>query len=185
MEKTDVHWKNWGRLDPYRAVLFSERYKRARLSESFQEFFESGEAYIDLLMQKIEQLNPTLPLHTAVEFGCGVARLAIPLARRFQKVIGVDISPEMLNESRKNCGLLGVSNAEFVLSDDLLSLVPSQVQLVHSCKVLQHIPVKRGFAICKRLVDRLAPGGMCALHVTIDRDLSFVKKLEVLTKARG
>ena len=182
MENTDVHWKHWGRFDPYRAVLFNERYKRERLNESFQEFIQSGQAYIDLLMQKVEQLSPGLPLHTAVEFGCGVGRLAIPLAKRFRKVIGVDISPEMLNESRQNCSRFGVSNAEFVLSDDLLSLVPSEVQLVHSCKVLQHIPLKRGFAICKRLVDRLAPGGMCALHVTIERDLPFAKKLAYSAK---
>jgi 2-polyprenyl-3-methyl-5-hydroxy-6-metoxy-1,4-benzoquinol methylase len=182
MENTDAHWKDWGRLDPYRAVLFNEKYKRARLSENVQEFFESGEVYVDSLMQKIERFNPSLPLDTAVEFGCGVGRLAIPLARRFTKVIGVDISPEMLNESRKNCALFGVSNVEFALSDDLLSLVPSGVQLVHSCKVLQHIAVKRGLAISRQLVDRLAPGGVFAVHVTIDRDLHLLKKLAYIVK---
>ena len=182
MENTDAHWKHWARVDPYRAVLFSDRYKRSRLSDNFQEFFDTGRVYVDSLMDKVVVLNPSLPLETAVEFGCGVGRLVIPLARYFRNVIGVDISPEMLKESQKNCARFGVNNAEFVLSDDLLSLVPFGVRLVHSCKVLQHIPVKRGLAICKCLVDRLAPGGVCALHVPVERNLPFAKRVAYLVK---
>ena len=182
MENTDAHWKHWGRSDPYRAVLFSDRYKRSRLSDHFQEFFDSGRVYVDSLMDKIDLLNPSLPRETAVEFGCGVGRLVIPLARYFRKVIGVDISPDMLNESRKNTSLFGVSNVEFLLSDDLVSLVPSGVHLVHSFTVLQHIPVKRGLAICERLVDRLAPGGACALHVPVERNLPFAKTVAYSVK---
>ena len=99
MENTDAHWKHWARVDPYRAVLFSDRYKRSRLSDNFQEFFDTGRVYVDSLMDKVVVLNPSLPLETAVEFGCGVGRLVIPLARYFRNVIGVDISPEMLKES--------------------------------------------------------------------------------------
>jgi trans-aconitate methyltransferase len=102
-----------------------------------------------------------------VDFGCGVGRLTVPLAQRFERVIGVDISPAMIAESRRNCSLRGVTNAEFVGTDDL---VPSGVQLVHSYLVLQHIPVKRGLVVVKRLIDRLAPGGVCALHVPMQRE---------------
>jgi len=182
MENTDAHWKHWGRVDPYRAVLFSDRYKRSRLGDNLQEFFDSGRLYVDSLMEKIELLNPSLPLETAVEFGCGVGRLVIPLTRYFRKVIGVDISPEMLNESRKNCALFRVSNIEFLLSDDLVSLVPSGVHLVHSFTVLQHIPVERGLAICERLVNRLAPGGTCALHVPVERNLPLPKRVAYFVK---
>jgi cyclopropane fatty-acyl-phospholipid synthase-like methyltransferase len=97
-------------------------------------------------------------------------------------VIGVDISPAMLNESRKNCSLFGISNAEFVPSDDCVSRVPFGVQFVHSYLVLQHISVKRGLGIVRNLVERLAPGGACALHVTIDRDPLLFKKLAYFGK---
>jgi trans-aconitate methyltransferase len=178
MENTDAHWKMWGRIDPYRAVLFERKYKRDALDENtFQEFFKTGKEHVECLMEKLSQLNPKLSLDTAVDFGCGVGRLVIPLAGRFQKVIGVDVSPDMLNESRKNCSRFGVFNAEFALSDDLVSRVPLGVQLVHSFLVLQHIPVGRGLSICANLIKRLAPGGACALHVPIDRDPSLLKKL--------
>jgi trans-aconitate methyltransferase len=177
MENTDAHWKQWGNCDPYRAVLFEEKYKRSSLDENLNHFFQTGESYIASLMQKLDLLYPGLPRQTAVDFGSGVARLTIPLARRFQNVIGVDISSAMLNEARKNCSLLGISNADFVLSDDLVSQVPFGVQLVHSYLVLQHISVARGLVIAKHLVERLATAGVCALQVPVDRDPSRLKKL--------
>jgi trans-aconitate methyltransferase len=177
MENTDAHWKRWGIADPYRGVLFDDKYKRSSLADNLNDFFQTGQAYINALMQRLDILYPELPRHTAVDFGCGVARLSMPLAKRFQTVIGVDISSAMLNESRKNCLAFGISNAQFVLSDDLLSRVPFGVQLVHSYIVFQHIPVKRGLLIAKQLVDRLAIGGACALHVPVDRDPSRLKRL--------
>ncbi|MBV8812229.1 MAG: class I SAM-dependent methyltransferase [Acidobacteriaceae bacterium] len=182
MENTDTHWKQWGKLDPYHGVLFQEKYKRSSLDENLSEFFDTGESYIGSLMKYIELLYPGLPRRTAVDFGCGVGRLSIPLAKRFENVIAVDISPAMLDEARKNCASFGVSNTEFVSSDDLVSKVPSGVQLVQSYIVFQHIPVNRGLPIAKHLLKRLAPGGVCALHVPVDRDPSRLKRLVYFCK---
>ena len=177
MENTDAHWREWGICDPYRGVLFDDKYNRVCLDQNRADFFETGHAYIDWLLQKLGVLYPELPLQTAVDFGCGVGRLSIPLAKRFHEVIGVDISPAMLNESQKNCSVSGISNVQLVLSDDRVSEVPFGVDLVHSYLVLQHIPVKRGLVIVRHLLERLAPGGACALHVPVDRDPSLFKKL--------
>jgi SAM-dependent methyltransferase len=177
MENTDAHWKEWGRFDPYRAVLFDEKYRQDLLSRNLDDFFETGRLHVASLMKKLKLLYPDLAFDTAVDFGSGVGRLAIPLALRFRRVIGVDISPDMLTESRKNCAKFGITNAEFVISDDPLSRVPSNVQFVHSLLVLQHIAMKRGLQIVGRLAERLAPGGVCALHVPIDRPLSLSKKI--------
>lgn len=182
MENTDAHWQQWGRYDPYRAVLFEEKYAAARLAQNLPEFWKTGEEYIHSLTRKLTALYPGLPLGTAIDFGCGVARLSIPLARRFQKVIGVDISPAMLEESQKNCSRFGIANAEFVLSDDELSRVPSGVHFAHSYLVLQHIPLKRGLVIARNLVKRLAPAGACALHIAIDRDASLRKRFIYFVK---
>lgn len=46
-----------------------------------------------------------------------------------------------------------------------MSQVTGSFDLVHSCIVLQHIPVARGERIIGRLVELLAPGGVAALHV--------------------
>jgi SAM-dependent methyltransferase len=182
MENTDAHWRQWGRFDPYRAVIFEEKYKRASLIHSRDEFFATGRRHVQFLMERLRRLYPDLAFGTAVDFGCGVARLTVPLASHFRKVVGVDISEDMLRESRINCASFGVRNADFVQSDDLLSYVPSGVQFVHSFLVLQHIAVHRGLAIIGRLADRLAPAGVCALHVPIDRKLSLSGKLAYFGK---
>ncbi len=182
MENTDAHWKQWGSRDPYRGVLFDEKYKKSSLNENLNEFFDTGESYIGSLMHYVDLLYPGLPRRTAVDFGCGVGRLSIPLARRFQSVIGVDISPAMLDEAHKNCSSFGISNANFVSSDDLLSQVPAGVQLVQSYIVLQHIPVKRGLLIAKHLLGKLAPGGVCALQVPVDRDPARLKRVVYFCK---
>jgi trans-aconitate methyltransferase len=182
MENTDHHWQQWGNFDPYRAVLFDDKYKRTLVNAHLEEFFQTGEDYIDSLVAKLAALYPGMHFGTAVDFGCGVGRLSIPLAKRFQRVIGVDISPAMLNESRQNCSVFGITNAEFIPSDDLVSRVPRGVQFVHSYLVLQHIPVERGLVITYNLVDRLAAGGLCALHVPIDRDLGLLKNIAYFAK---
>jgi len=35
----------------------------------------------------------------ALDFGCGAARLVIPLAKRFEEVVGIDISPSTMSSS--------------------------------------------------------------------------------------
>jgi tRNA/tmRNA/rRNA uracil-C5-methylase (TrmA/RlmC/RlmD family) len=123
MKNTDAHWRQWGRFDPYRAVLFEEKYKQLSSTSSRDDFFETGRRYVHFLMEKLVFVYPDLAFNTAVDFGCGVGRLLIPLAHHFQRVIGVDISQDMLLEARKNCARVAVTNTEFVLSDDPLSRV--------------------------------------------------------------
>src|SRR6187551_2294381 len=39
---------------------------------------------------------------TCVEVGCGPGRMTAGLARRFDRVVAVDVSPEMLAQARRN-----------------------------------------------------------------------------------
>jgi hypothetical protein len=41
---------------------------------------------------------------------------------------------------------------------------------INSYIVFQHIPPERGMALLEQLLDRLAPGGLISLHLTIYRD---------------
>ena len=66
--------------------------------------------------------------------------------------MGVDVSVAMLEEAMRNCEQRGITNAEFALSDDALSTVAGQVDLVHSAITLQHVEVERGRAFFSRLL---------------------------------
>ena len=154
--------------DPYFGVLTHDKYKSDALDDAARdEFFKSGAANIEKTMARCRRLRGAdFTPATALDFGCGVGRLALPLARLCQSVVGIDVSPSMLDEARSNAARFGLENIDFRLSDYSLSRVPEQFDLVHTMIVLQHIPVDRGTEIFAGLVDRIAPGGCGAIQVT-------------------
>lgn len=164
----DRVWEYYGQHDPYYGVLTWDDYKRENLdAAAIEQFFASGKAYIDLVLQTIQQhLDPGFQPTRALDFGCGVGRLVLPLAAICESAIGVDISPSMLQEAEKNCQLAGVTNVEFVLSDDQLSQLTGKFNLINSFIVFQHIPCDRGEQILNRLIDRLTENGVGVLHFT-------------------
>lgn len=166
---SDRAWRKWGKIDPYFAVLTKPEYRAQEIDRHRQAFFEEGEDYIEALLTRIGHICPQMQRGRALDFGCGVGRLTLPLARRFDEAVGVDISPAMLEEAEANARAAGLANARFALSDDSLSRAEGLFDLVQTYIVLQHIPVARGLAYIERLLDLVRPGGVAALHFTIDR----------------
>jgi 2-polyprenyl-3-methyl-5-hydroxy-6-metoxy-1,4-benzoquinol methylase len=166
--KTDKAWEYYGKEDPYFGVLTQERYTTKQLSdEAKQEFFATGERYVDSILKTVrDHLDPSFRLTRALDFGCGVGRLALPLARVSDAVVGVDVSESMLAVAENNSKERGVANVTFVKSDDSLSRVSGRFNFVHSFIVFQHIPPNRGAVIFKRLIDLLQDDGIGVLHVT-------------------
>jgi SAM-dependent methyltransferase len=165
---TDDDWERWGARDPYYGVITRPEYRQAVLDEPARAaFFDSGRDHVNHVFNMCQRLfnGPFAPA-SALDFGCGVGRLLVPLAARIPRVMGMDIAHSMLAEARRNCDLLGAAGVSLVLSDDDLSAAPGQFDLVHSSIVLQHLEPPRGRRIFAALVDRVAPGGIGALHVT-------------------
>lgn len=167
---SDRDWERFGKTDPYFAVLAAPQY-HGNLSESDRaEFFRSGETHVDHVLSIIRRrLDPEFAPARALDFGCGVGRLLIPLAARCREVTGVDVSSAMLAEARRNCESVGASRVRLLPSDDELSAVNGEFDFVHSYIVLQHVPVRRGEQLVEELVKRLAPNGIGVFHVTYDR----------------
>jgi len=164
-------WEELARREPYFAVLTEERFLRGHIDDDARRaFFASGEADVEKLFADIGPIAPA----SALDFGCGVGRLTLPLARRIPRVAGCDIAPQMLAEARRNAELLGITNARFVSSLDELN---ERFDLICSLIVFQHIPVREGLATLTRLLELLAPGGVAALHFTIRRPGSIFKRL--------
>ena len=169
---TDREWEKWGAQDPYFSVLTHPKYRAGALNdESRQEFFALGRLHVDHVMALCRaHLDGGFAPQRALDFGCGVGRVLVPLAAIVPEVVGVDIAPSMLAEARRNCELNGVSNAQFVMSDDTLSAVNGDFDLVHTCIVIQHIEIARGLKLFEALVSRIRPGGIGALQVTFAWD---------------
>lgn len=180
---SDREWEKFGKDDPYFGVITHDRFRKSNLTdENKEEFFESGSTYIDDVLGAIRQhIDQTFTIKKALDFGCGVGRLIIPLAKVAQEVTGIDVSDSMLNEAKKNCEARSISNVVLVKSDDTLSLLNGKFDFIHSFIVFQHIPVTRGERIFEYLIAHLESNGVCVVHFTYAKDstrrrfVSFVK----------
>lgn len=171
---SDNEWEKFGRREPYYGVLAYDRFRKAQLREAaLDEFFLSGEEHIDFVLKTVRAcLDPTFSPVRALDFGCGVGRCSIPLARVCQFVVGLDVSDAMLEEARSNCLKQAITNCEFVESDDTISQVSGSFDFIHSFLVFQHIRAKRGERIFERLVELLADDGIAAVQFLYHREES-------------
>jgi SAM-dependent methyltransferase len=183
LKSTDKHWEDWGKNAPYYGVVTDEKFRNPD-SAALDAFFASGSEHIDSVLKTIRGFLPQFAPSRSLDFGCGTGRLVVALSK-LSPVVGVDISPSMISEARKNADSRGVgTNADFVLSDDGLTKVTGDFDLIHSSIVLQHIPVVRGMRIAHQLLARLRPNGVAALHFTYGRTASPARKVASWVRSR-
>ncbi|MBC7844332.1 MAG: methyltransferase domain-containing protein [Gemmatimonadaceae bacterium] len=185
MAGTDTAWEFYGKQDPYYGVLSNDAFRKDSLDgDAKARFFSSGERYVENVLETVRtHLATSFVPASVLDFGCGVGRLALPLARQCSRVVGVDISQSMLAEARRNAVESSLSNVEFVQSDDLISKAVGEFDLVHSFIVFQHIPTARGEAIFRQLIARVRPGGVGVVHFTYANAPRTPLVRRLLTKA--
>lgn len=106
---------------------------------------------------------------TLIDFGAGTGTFAVAAASIAQRVIAVDVSPAMVEATRRKAAAAGVTNVECVqagfLSFDHTGDPPD---FIYSRNALHHLPdFWKGVAL-RRLSGLLRPGGVLQL-----RDLVF------------
>ncbi|HEY1906916.1 MAG TPA: methyltransferase domain-containing protein, partial [Myxococcaceae bacterium] len=92
-------WEAQAKSDPLWAIL-SEQDKRGR-GWKLEEFFAAGETQVAAWFERFAAAGIEVSGGSAVDFGCGVGRLTQALAKRFDHVTGVDISPTMVELARR------------------------------------------------------------------------------------
>jgi ubiquinone/menaquinone biosynthesis C-methylase UbiE len=109
----------------------------------------------------------------ALEIGCGTGELTLKLAARVARVVGVDLSPEMLAAARRRCAAAG--NVELIQADFVaLPLERESFDVVASVATLHHLPLAEIFA---RVSRALRPGGVfLALDIANERSLTGVAR---------
>ena len=170
MLSTDKAWEKFGRTDPYFGVLAHERFTASQIEANREEFFASGRHSIGHILARYEQHFGKLWRDRALDHGCGVGRLTLPLAAQFGEVFGLDVSPSMIAEARANAARYDIGNVQFVAADDQLSEAPGEFDFVNSLMVLQHIRVRRGLRILSRLLVKVRPGGGFHVHLSLRTD---------------
>lgn len=175
MADTDRDWRIWGDTDPYYGVAAIPEFRRDKVDVG--RFLDTGEAYLRVRLPMLERQLGSVARHRALDFGCGVGRITLPLAGYFEDVTGLDVSPGMLQEARALSLSRGIYNVRFLNSDDHLSEVEGRFDFVHSYIVLQHIPTTRGLRLIAALLDRVAINGLVSLHFSVDRGDTLVRAL--------
>ena len=181
---TDRDWEKFGKEDPYYSVVTHDKFHKTNLTDANkEEFFRSGSIYIDSILDDIKNhIDSKFSIKRALDFGCGVGRLVIPLATVAQEVTGVDISDSMLNEAKNNCEARSIKNIRFVKSDDTLSLLEGKYDFIHSVIVFQHIPTARGEQIFQKLLELLEEDGIGVVHFTYAKDSTRMKTVALIKK---
>ncbi|MBR7621761.1 class I SAM-dependent methyltransferase [Phenylobacterium sp. 20VBR1] len=160
LRDTDADWQELGATQPYWGVLTHPSYRTENLTDdALAQFFGSGVDHVDRLVAQFQRLYGVAPQGRALDFGCGAGRLTEAMAAYAGETIGYDISPGMLNEARKR----GVATY-------VGELPAGPFGWINSFIVLQHIPPERGMALIEDLLERLSPGGLLSLQLTVWRD---------------
>lgn len=180
---SDDDWRRWGDTNPYFGVVSHDEFRGTSLDpETLERFLASGRRHVDRMFAVLERhFDVEGSLGRVADFGCGTGRLTIPLARRAEHAVGVDVSEGALREARRNAEAEGVANTSFVLSptnDDLRQVITEPVDLVHSTIVFQHIPKRRGEQLFASLVSCLAPGGFGVIQMTFGDERAPARRLQ-------
>jgi SAM-dependent methyltransferase len=157
---TDADWRELGQSQPYWGVLSHPDFRTENITpEGIENFYLSGRQYIAQMVETLTKLTGATPSGPALDFGCGVGRLAEAMAEH-APTTGLDISPGMLELARKRGGKATYTD----------KLPDGPFGWINSFIVFQHIPPERGLEILKDLLARLAPGGMISIQLTVWRD---------------
>jgi 2-polyprenyl-3-methyl-5-hydroxy-6-metoxy-1,4-benzoquinol methylase len=178
-DNSDASWRQYGRIDPYYGVLTVERFRNRNLNDAhLQEFFDSGEIHIDRILRTAAQhVSDAVATGDALDFGCGVGRLVVPLARRFRSVTGVDVSSEYISEAKRNCDKRDIQNVAFFENITAVRDSGRNFDFVHSCIVFNHIAWSRGQKIISEMFRLLRPGGLMAIQVLHYEEMGRLHRL--------
>lgn len=186
-------WDEMGQSAPHWSVLTFDQFKPDMLEENRSVFERSAEIDGQLVDMALGRFSGGLPFTRPVkapgqmiclEIGCGVGRATRALAKRFGKVVGVDISAAHLavaDQELKRAGARNVELRHMARIEDYELLPP--IDFLYSRIVLQHNPPPVQAAILETALSRLLSGGIALFQVvTYARDYTYEVASDLLQR---
>ena len=127
-------------------------------------FFELGEHFATVL---VDPVLDGVAQGRALDLGCGLGRVTRALTHRFDEVVGVDVSPEMVRRAEELHPPEQFSNLTFQATDGVhLPLDADSFDFVFSYEVFQHLPTREVMRRNLAEVARVLRGnGLSLIHV--------------------
>lgn len=169
-------WEEFAKADPYWAVLTDAKYRTdpsgALPPRERAAFFQGGTQFIEDVVQTIKTHfgRRFTKEDCCLDFGSGVGRLAIPMARLCGRTIGIDVSHTMRRICLQNAISEKLGNIECFPAVDHPALQEARFDWVNSYIVFQHIETGLGYRIFDQLLKQVKPGGAISVHFTTYKD---------------
>lgn len=163
MHESRHYWNRHAASDPLWAVCSFDDKSNGRWD--LQLFMQSGEREIALLFHRMTGLGLTVGHGAALDFGCGVGRLTQALARRFERVFGVDVSDGMVDLATRLNRYEGRVRYFANTAPDLRHFEKSSVDFIYSNIVLQHMDPALARETLVDFLRLLRPGGLLVFQL--------------------
>jgi ubiquinone/menaquinone biosynthesis C-methylase UbiE len=160
---TTTEWRALAHDDPLYAIA---AWPEKKGSWTEDDFYASGESdWQDFRHHWRHYTNTPQMAGECLEIGCGAGRITHALAGDFQRVVGVDVSDEMLARARKmspdNVALVRVEGTTLPFEDSLFDGVIST-------HVFQHLEDLRTIGLYLQEIQRvLKPSASAMLHFSL------------------
>jgi SAM-dependent methyltransferase len=164
LKELQRNWEGLAQADPLWAICTDPAKRNKQWTK--EDFFATGRKEIEAVLAYVAKIGVCIDQTSpALDFGCGIGRLARALAQYFSECVGVDISPTMIRLAQELNHHLPHCN--FLLNEDagLNSLPDNYFGFIYTSLVLQHIARPCSHEYLAELIRVLKPAGVFIFQV--------------------
>lgn len=110
---------------------------------SARSFYQVNPEQTKVLYDKALEYAGLSGSENVIDAYCGIGTISLFLAQKAQKVFGVEIVPEAIEDARKNAELNGITNAEFTVGEAEV-VIPNWYKQGNKADVLVVDPPRKG-----------------------------------------
>jgi SAM-dependent methyltransferase len=163
LRESQALWDRYAIRNPLWAIL-SDPAKRDRQWDTTR-FFQTGISEISSLLYELSARKVVVRDQLALDFGCGVGRLTQALASHFKQVVGVDISPVMIDIARSFNRFSERVTYVVVGGSDFSPIRDARFDFIVTRITLQHIVPNLSLQYVSALCRSLSTGGVLVFQL--------------------
>ncbi len=156
-------WNSLGAHDALWTILGSDEPKAS--DTDIGKFFQTGRNDIDLARHELEVRGVLPRTGSALDFGCGIGRMTQPMAEIFDRVVGVDIAPSMIEHAIKINKFPEKCTYRVNERDDLRDFESASFDFIISRIVLQHLPRALTERYLKEMLRLMGEWGVLVVQI--------------------
>lgn len=166
-DNVSAQWHHLGEVEPHWSVLTDERFVKNNFPDHRDAFYMSGQSEVKVYESVLSRNRVRGDGWVrCVELGCGVGRVSVPLARKYQVLLALDISAKHLQVAESYAAEVGQRNIEFKHLDCIEDLdTIGEFDVLYSVIVLQHNAPPVMVRMLKSLLRQLRKGGIAYIQI--------------------